>query len=140
MRAVGYVRVSSLDQAERGSSLSAQRAKLEAYATMHELELVEIIEDVGVSAKTLGRPGMQRVLELIRHRHIDVVVVAKLDRMTRSVRDLGDLVELFSKTGVGFASVADHIDTGTAAGRGSTTGSGGCRRPRAGRPGPRRWR
>ncbi len=116
-RAVGYVRVSTADQADSGASLDAQRAKIEAYATMHDLELVEVITDAGLSAKTLDRPGMAQLLRLIKGRKVDVVVIAKLDRITRSVRDLGDLVDLFKRSGVEFASVGDHIDTSTAAGR-----------------------
>ncbi len=115
--AVGYVRVSTRDQSDSGASLSAQRAKVEAYATLHDMELVEIIEDAGHSAKSLERPGMIRLLGLIRRRAVGVVVVAKLDRITRSVRDLGELVETFKRSGVEFASVGDHIDTSTAAGR-----------------------
>ena len=114
---VGYARVSTRDQAESGASLASQRQKIEAYATMHDLDLIEIIEYGGYSAKSLDRPGMARLLKLIHRKAIDVVVVAKLDRITRSVRDLGELVELFKRSGVEFASVADHIDTSTAAGR-----------------------
>ncbi len=115
--AIGYVRVSTRDQADNGSSLAAQRAKIEAYAVMHDLQLVEVITDAGLSAKSLDRPGMTRLLGLIRRRAVSVVVVAKLDRITRSVRDLGELVDLFKRSGVEFASVGDHIDTSTAAGR-----------------------
>lgn len=116
-RAVGYARVSTSDQADNGLSLTAQRAKIGAYATMHDLQLLDVIEDGGVSAKSLDRPGMARLLELIRRRQVDVVVIAKLDRITRSVRDLGELIDLFQRNCVEFASVADHIDTSTAAGR-----------------------
>ncbi len=116
-QAVGYVRVSTRDQADSGASLAAQRAKIEAYAVLHDLELVEIIEDAGCSAKSLDRPGMARLLGLIKRRAIGAVIVAKLDRITRSVRDLGELIELFKRSGVEFASVGDHIDTSTAAGR-----------------------
>ncbi len=114
---IGYARVSTRDQAETGASLASQRQKIEAYATMHDLDLIEIIEDGGYSAKSLDRPGMAKLLKLIGRKAVDVVVVAKLDRITRSVRDLGELVELFKRSGVEFASVADHIDTSTAAGR-----------------------
>lgn len=116
-RAVGYARVSTRDQADNGHSLDAQRAKIEAYATLHELALVEIAIDDGYSGKSLERPGMGRMLDLIRRRAVDVVVVAKLDRITRSVRDLGELIERFQGSGVEFASVADNIDTATASGR-----------------------
>ncbi len=116
-KAIGYTRVSTRDQADSGASLASQRTKIEAYAVLHDLELVEVIEDAGYSAKSLDRPGMAKLLQLIRGRKITTVVVAKLDRITRSVRDLGDLVELFQRSGVEFASVADHIDTSTASGR-----------------------
>ena len=115
--AIGYIRVSTRDQAESGASLEAQRSKVEAYAVLHDLELVEVIEDAGYSAKSLDRPGMTKLLRFIRGRKITTVVVAKLDRITRSVRDLGELIELFQRSGVEFASVADHIDTSTASGR-----------------------
>lgn len=116
-KAIGYTRVSTRDQAESGASLASQRTKIEAYAVLHDLELVEVIEDAGHSAKSLDRPGMAKLLQLIRGRKITTVVVAKLDRITRSVRDLGELIELFQRSGVEFASVADHIDTSTASGR-----------------------
>ncbi len=117
IKAIGYIRVSTRDQAESGASLASQRTKIEAYAVLHDLELVEVIEDAGFSAKSLDRPGMTKLLRLIRGRKITTVVVAKLDRITRSVRDLGELIDLFQRSGVEFASVADHIDTSTASGR-----------------------
>ncbi len=116
-KAIGYTRVSPRDQAASSVSLVSQRMKIEAYAVLHDLELVEVIEDAGYSAKSLDRPGMAKLLQLIRGRKITTVVVAKLDRITRSVRDLGELIELFQRSGVEFASVADHIDTSTASGR-----------------------
>jgi DNA invertase Pin-like site-specific DNA recombinase len=115
--AVGYARVSTRDQADNGHSLDTQRTKIGAYATLHDLELSEVIVDEGQSAKSLDRPGMGRLLGLIRRRAVNVVVIAKLDRITRSVRDLGELVELFQRSGVEFASVADNIDTSSASGR-----------------------
>ncbi len=116
-KAIGYIRVSPRDQAASSVSLVSQRMKIEAYATLHDLDLVEVIEDAGFSAKSLERPGMTNLLRLIRGCKVGVVVVAKLDRITRSVRDLGELIELFQRSGVEFASVADHIDTSTASGR-----------------------
>lgn len=117
IKAIGYTRVSPRDQAASSVSLVSQRMKIEAYSVLHDLELTEVIEDAGYSAKSLDRPGMTKLLSLIQGRRIGVVVVAKLDRITRSVRDLGELIELFQRSGVEFASVADHIDTSTASGR-----------------------
>jgi len=60
MKAVGYVRVSTEDQAREGVSLEAQRAKITAYCQVKDLELVEVVEDAGISAKDLRRPGVQK--------------------------------------------------------------------------------
>jgi len=116
-RALGYVRVSTDKQADLGVSLEAQAVKVRAMAAVQDAALAEVIEDAGVSAKTLQRPGLTRLLSLVRAGHVDVVIVAKLDRLTRSVRDLADLLDLFGKHGVSLVSVAESLDTGTAAGR-----------------------
>ena len=91
--AVGYIHVSTDKQADHGVSLDAQKAKLEAYATLYELTLVDIIVDAGVSAKTLDRPGLARALAMLDKGQANALLVAKLDRLTRSVKDLGSLVE-----------------------------------------------
>jgi len=117
-RAVGYIRVSTDKQAEHGVSLEAQHAKLTQYAALYDIELVDIIVDAGVSAKTLDRPGLQRALGMLRKGQASALLVAKLDRLTRSVKDLGTLVEeYFSSANITLLSVADSIDTRTAAGR-----------------------
>ncbi len=116
-RVVGYVRVSTEHQADGGVSLDAQRAKLAAYAVAMDLDLVCIIEDAGVSAKTLARPGIARALAMLDAGGADALLVAKLDRLTRSVRDLGDLVDRFFASRFALLSVADSIDTRSAAGR-----------------------
>ena len=117
MLAIGYVRVSTDRQAEQGVSLEAQEAKIRAMATVQGHELVEVIVDAGESAKSLHRPGLERLLELVRSGSIQAVIVAKLDRLTRSVKDLSALLELFEKKKVALVSVAESLDTGSAAGR-----------------------
>src|SRR3989442_8701879 len=117
-KAIGYIRVSTDKQADHGISLEAQQAKLTAYAQLYDVELVDIIVDAGVSAKTLDRPGLQRALGMLRKGQASALLVAKLDRLTRSVKDLGTLVEdYFSSDKITLLSVADNIDTRTAAGR-----------------------
>ena len=117
MKAVAYTRVSTQEQAESGLSLTGQQERIAAYCTAREWELVEVVTDAGVSGAKLQRPGLSRVLELVRRREVDVVVVLKLDRLTRSVRDLGDLLERFEKAKVDFSSVTDNFDTSNANGR-----------------------
>lgn len=116
-RVVGYIRVSTEHQADAGVSLDAQRAKLTAYAAAMELELVGIQVDAGVSAKTLERPGLAAALCELEAGRADGLLVAKLDRLTRSVRDLGELVERYFASRYSLLSVADAIDTRSAAGR-----------------------
>src|ERR1700676_1121956 len=117
MRTVGYVRVSTDKQAERGISLEAQEAKFRAMATVQGAELIDVIVDGGESAKSLNRPGLQRLMALVNSGKVQAVIVAKLDRLTRSVKDLCGLLELFEKRKVALISVTEALDTGSAAGR-----------------------
>jgi len=115
MRAIGYARVSTDRQAERGVSLDAQSEKIRAMAVVHSA--IDLIVDGGESAKTLQRPGIERLFALVEARKVDAVVVAKLDRLTRSVKDLCTLLERFERRGVALISVAESLDTSSAAGR-----------------------
>lgn len=117
-RVIAYVRVSSEGQAEEGVSLAAQRARVEAYALAMDLDLIGVEEDAGFSAKSLvGRRGLERALKALEDGRADGILVAKLDRLTRSVRDLGHLVDRYFAARWSLLSVSDSIDTRTAAGR-----------------------
>jgi DNA invertase Pin-like site-specific DNA recombinase len=117
-RAVAYLRVSTEKQADKGVSLEAQRAKVEAYAQLYDLQLVEVVVDAGASAKTLDRPGLQRALQMLKARHAEALLVVKLDRLTRSVVHLGQLLEdYFAEGKWALLSVGEQIDTRSAAGR-----------------------
>jgi len=86
-------------------------------AVVKGIELVDLIIDAGESAKSLNRPGMTQLLTLVDARAVDVVIIAKLDRLTRSVKDLAELLERLTRRGVSLVSVADALDTQSAAGR-----------------------
>jgi DNA invertase Pin-like site-specific DNA recombinase len=117
-RAVAFVRVSTEKQADAGQSLEAQRAKVAAYASLYDLELVEVVVDAGVSAKTLNRPGLARALAMLKTGEAEALVVVKLDRLTRLVCDFGDLVEWYFADGESaLLSVSEQIDTRSAGGR-----------------------
>ncbi len=117
MKALGYVRVSTDKQADRGVSLEAQAEKIRAMAVVHNAEMTEIIVDGGESAKSLNRPGMARLLAMVDAGEVQAVIIAKLDRLTRSVKDLCTLLERFERRGVALVSVAESLDTSSAAGR-----------------------
>ncbi len=117
-RTIAYLRVSTDKQADKGVSLDAQRAKVAAYAQLYDLELCEVIVDAGESAKSLDRPGLQRALAMLKAGKADALLVVKLDRLTRSVSDLGALVERYFSPGkAALLSVGEQIDTRSAAGR-----------------------
>ena len=105
MKAIGYVRVSTDRQAEQGVSLEAQEAKIRAMATVQGADLLEVIIDGGESAKNLNRPGLKRLIARVESGKVEAVIIAKLDRLTRSVKDLCSLLELFEKRGVALISV-----------------------------------
>ena len=117
VKAVGYTRVATDKQADKGVSLDAQLEKIKAMAVVQGAGVLDIITDAGESAKSLDRPGMVRLLALVDAGEVQVVIIAKLDRLTRSVKDLADLLERFQKRGVSLVSVAESLDTGSAAGR-----------------------
>jgi DNA invertase Pin-like site-specific DNA recombinase len=128
-RAVAYIRVSSDKQKEQGLSLEAQVASIRAYAGLYQIDLVLVplegaegpprpfLED-DITAKNMDRPGLQRVLAMLKSGEADAVIVTKLDRLTRSVRDLSFLLEEhFAEGGSQLFSVSEQIDTRTAGGR-----------------------
>ena len=118
-RTAAYIRVSTDKQAEHGVSLDAQRAKVEAYASLYDLDLVAVLVDAGVSAKSLDRPALAEALSMLDRGDADALLVVKLDRLTRSVKDLGTLVERYfsRQDGPALLSVSEQIDTRSAAGR-----------------------
>lgn len=116
-RTIAYIRVSTDKQADAGVSLDAQRAKVEAYAALYDLDLVAVKVDAGESAKSLERPALREAFAMLDAGEADALLVVKLDRLTRSVRDLGELVERFFSKDVALLSVSEQIDTRTAGGR-----------------------
>jgi len=117
-RVIGYVRVSTDDQAREGVSLDVQETRIRAYCEAKGWQLVSVVRDEGKSAKDLKRPGLQQILAALpkRGRCFDVLVVVKLDRLTCSVRDLGNLTDAFKRARVGFTSIQESVDTASASG------------------------
>lgn len=116
MRMVGYCRVSTEMQADEGYSLDAQREDITQYCNLYKMELVEMVSDEGRSAKNMDRPGLTKVLSMLRDGEVDGLIVAKLDRLTRSVKDLGHLLDKYFQQS-NLISVSEKIDTSSANGR-----------------------
>ena len=101
----------------QGVSLENQEQKIRDYCKLKDFEIIEIIQDAGISAKNLRRPGVQKVLEMAQDKMIDAVVVYKLDRMFRSTVDALETTKQFDKWGVSFHSIEETIDTKSAMGK-----------------------
>lgn len=117
IKAIGYVRVSTEEQAREGVSIEAQEERIRALATAKGWNLVSIIKDAGYSGKNLNRPRVRDLIDVCRKAEVDVVIVYKVDRLTRKQKDLWYLLEdVFYKNQVGFVSVTEAFDSTTAAG------------------------
>ena len=114
---LGYSRVSSEEQAAHGISIDAQRNILEGYAAMTSSR-IRIYEDAGYSGKNTNRPALQQLLADCRSGSVSVVVVWKLDRLSRSLRDTLTIIEdVFQPRNITLVSVTESIDTSTPSGR-----------------------
>ena len=123
LRCAIYTRKSSEEGLEQDfNSLHAQRESCEAYiyikSQKHEgwTALPAVYDDGGYSGGSMDRPALKRLLADIQSRSVDVVVVYKVDRLTRSLADFAKIVEVFDAAGVSFVSVTQQFNTTTSMG------------------------
>ena len=113
-----YVRVSTEEQAREGYSIRGQTEKLKTYAMLKEWDIYDIYDDEGISGKNIvDRPAINRLIEDIKKGNVDNVLVFKVDRLTRSTKNLIELVDLFEEHNCVFNSLTESIDTDTPSGR-----------------------
>ena len=115
MKVIGYLRVSTDEQARSGLGLDAQREAIQSEADRRGWE-VEWVADDGYSAKDLKRPGIRRALDLLEDGGPDVLVVAKLDRLSRSLFDFASLMERARREGWALVALDLGVDTTTPSG------------------------
>lgn len=115
VRALGYCRVSTDGQVESGAGLAAQRDVLTARAA-HEGWQLELVADEGLSAKDMDRPALLDALDRLDAGHADVLVAAKLDRVSRSVADFAALLDRAQRNGWRLVLLDLGVDTSTPAG------------------------
>jgi DNA invertase Pin-like site-specific DNA recombinase len=113
---IGYIRVSTDEQADSGLGLAAQRASIEAECSRRGWTLAAVYEDAGYSARTLGRPAMSDALAALAAGQACALVVAKLDRATRSVIDAARLLERCQSEGWRLVALDLGLDLTTATG------------------------
>src|SRR3954471_2270550 len=116
MRVIGYVRVSTDEQGVSGAGLEAQRRAIELECRRRGWELVGTIEDGGYSAKDLRRPGVKEALRTLEAGEASALVVAKLDRLSRSMIDFTALMAKAQRQGWALVALDCAVDTSTATG------------------------
>lgn len=113
-----YVRVSLAEQAQHGFSIDGQLDALRKFCDANRLDIYREYIDAGVSGKSVsGRPQMECLLSDVKEQKVDVVVVWRLSRLTRSFKDLLAMIELFKEHGVALRSLNEQFDSGTEMGR-----------------------
>ena len=116
MKAIGYIRVSTLGQVEDGVSLDAQEAKVRAWADLNGADEVVTFRDEGISGKRSdNRPGLQAALTMVGKG--DALIVYSLSRLSRSTKDTLTLADILLKKEADLVSLSEKIDTTTAAGK-----------------------
>jgi len=116
VRVLAYVRVSSEEQADSRAGLEAQRAAIQRECEKRGWEIVDVVEDAGYSAKDLRRPGVRGALEELERGGADALVVAKLDRLSRSMLDFTSVMAKAQKEGWALVALDCAVDTTTPAG------------------------
>lgn len=117
MRVIGYVRVSTTEQARDGFSLDAQRKAIEAECERRGWELVEVLADEGYSGKRDDRPALQQALSMLKRKKARAVVVVRMDRLARSTQHLCEFILLSRRQKWGIVAMDFDFDTTTANGR-----------------------
>lgn len=116
MNAVGYVRVSTNEQGVSGAGLDAQRGAIDGWASYRHATLVSVEEDVASGKSTAGRAGLERAIAMCETGEADALVVAKLDRLSRSLKDFATVVERSRERGWSVVVLDLDIDLTTATG------------------------
>lgn len=117
MRAAPYLRVSTQEQALDGYSVGVQKEKTTQYCAAMSYDIYNTYSDEGFSGKSLVRPAMEQMISDIKAGRIDIVIVHKLDRLSRHVKDVLELVELFDKYNVTLYSLSENLDLSSPFGR-----------------------
>ena len=116
MQVLGYARVSTEEQGKSGAGIEAQSAAIRNECEHRGWQLIEVVEDPAHSAKNLRRPGIQRALEALSKHQADALVVAKLDRLSRSMLDFTAVMATSQKQGWALVALDCAVDTTTPAG------------------------
>ena len=112
LKGIIYYRVSTEDQAQNGVSLEQQKKYCLEYAKSHDIEIVKLFHDDGVSAKTVNRKGLQELLSYCQknYKNLDSVIVYKIDRLSRNVKDYATILMALEELKIKFISATETVD------------------------------
>jgi len=110
-RVVLYIRVSTEEQAKEGFSLEAQEETLARYCELHNYTVVDKYIDDGKSGKNIDRPAMQELIKHSTQGKFDIVLVWKLSRLSRNLKDILQLIEDFEKYNISLLSLSEQFDS-----------------------------
>lgn len=118
MRVLGYARISDHEQSTDGLSLDTQRKAIEAACAQRGWDLIDVLADDGFTGRNDNRPALQRAMVMLRRKQDrpDAIVVSRLDRLTRSLRDLAGLIETAERRHWGIVALDFDFNTTTANG------------------------
>ena len=113
-----YCRVSTIEQAEEGFSIDSQYHNIKEYCKNQGHEIYNLYEDRGISGKNItNRPGIKQLLEDATKNKFDLVVVWKLNRISRKLLDILNIVDLLNKHNIAFRSLTENFETETPSGK-----------------------
>lgn len=117
-KVVIYCRVSTTEQAEEGYSIDEQNIKIREYCEREGHEIYNLYEDRGISGKNItNRPGIKQLLQDATENKFDLVIVWKLNRISRKLLDILNIVELLNKHNIAFRSLTENFETETPSGK-----------------------
>jgi site-specific DNA recombinase len=117
VKAAIYTRVSTVGQAQEGESLEMQKERLLAHINSQGWELFKVYEDAGISGGTSNRPAFQEMLRDAKARKFDILLVYKIDRLSRSILDFYETMQVLQASDISFVSLTQQFDTSTSGGR-----------------------
>lgn len=112
-----YPRVSTEDQFRNGHSLDEQKERMLKLCDYKNYEVYKVYEDAGISAKNMNRPAFQEMIQDIKDGKINKIIVYKLDRLTRSIKDLEEICTFLEENNCSLESMCEDINTSTANGK-----------------------
>ena len=117
-RYIGYIRVSSLVSRDKGNSKLNQINRIESYCNNNEYELIDLLIDDGISGWNIGnRNGVKKLIELVKDKSVDGIIVYSLSRLGRKMKDVVYIMDLLNKNNIEFISLKENINNNDIIGR-----------------------